>query len=163
MEMNRDRSIVFLIIWLVWVSVSSVNADDAAITSMDFTVAAEDAIVRKLPVMILFINDDCENCSIAKEEFVVPMQISGDYRNKVIFRIVNLDDDKIRDFGGEMISVEAFVSRYNLELTPTASFLDAEGHELGPSVSGMSNVDYYGGLLDEAIEVALRKLRGVEP
>ena len=97
------------------------------VMSLDMVAVYEEALSKGLPVMVLFVSNDCENCTIAKDEFILPMQISGEYRNKVIFRIVNLDEGDVRDFTGERINAEAFASRYNLEFFPLLLLVSIKG------------------------------------
>lgn len=84
---------------------------------------------------------------------------SGDYADKVIMRVIEADGENIRDFNGSLITSEKLGNRYSLELTPTVVFLDAQGNLLTEVIGGMSSVDLYGGLLDEAIISSLASIQ----
>ena len=144
-----------LLIGLILANIVSARADEV----VNLKEIGHEAEERNLPVMLLFIDSDCDDCVVAKEEFVAPMQIGGEYSNKTIIQIINLDEDKIIDFNGKKNDSDRIANRYNRELTPTVSFVDEKGIKLVESISGMSNLEYYGSLLDESIEGALRKLR----
>jgi len=127
-------------------------------TEINFAKIGKQSRLENIPIMILFIDNDCDNCTAVNKEFVTPMQISGEYTDKAIIQIVNLDEDNVLDFNSKKVRLHEFVDFYHLELTPTASFVDSAGKELVPSISGVSNLEYYGSLLDESIEKALSKV-----
>jgi len=102
----------------------------------------------------------CGYCSIIKEEFLKPMQLSGNYNNKVIVRVLELDSgDDVIDINGEKIDPEYLAERYNVQLTPTLVFIDHHGKELAQQMIGVTTVDFYGGYLDDAINSSLLQLR----
>jgi len=139
---------------------SLLHADETQYENqIDLQMTAVQALERALPIMIIFITSDCDDCDTVMNEFITPMKISGEYDDKVIMRTLNLDDDSVRDFDGKPISSESLSSRYGLELTPTVSLVDYLGNELSKSVSGMSNIEYYSITLDEAIEQSIGRLR----
>lgn len=161
MRKNSNIVVMFisivLFIGLILVNIVALRADDVVNLKEIGTKAEEENI----PVMLLFVNSDCDNCVAITEEIIEPMLISGDYKDKVIIQFINLDEDKIIDFSGKESNADRVANRYNLELTPTVSFVDEKGRELVEPISGMSNLDYYGSLLDESIDKALRKLRDI--
>ena len=149
---------IVLFIGLILVNIVSLRADEIVNLKEIGTNAEE----RNLPIMLLFIDSDCDNCVKINEEVIGPMIISGDYQDKIIIQFINLDEDKIIDFNGKESNVDKVADHYNLELTPTVSFVDEKGIEFIEPISGMSNLDYYGSLLDESIDKALRKLRNIK-
>ena len=115
---------------------------------------------RQLPIVVLFSATHCSYCSIIKEEFLKPMLISGDYTDKAIIRVIEIDSsDDLMDLNGQPISAEAFADRYDIYLTPTLAFFDAQGNELAPRMVGVTTVDYYGGYLDAAIDASRQRLK----
>ena len=146
---------IALFIGLILVNIVALKADDV----VNLKKIGNEAEERNLPIMLLFVDSDCDDCMTINEEVIGPMLISREYKNKVIIQFINLDEDKIIDFNGKESNADKIVNRYNLELTPTASFVDENGIEFVEPISGMSNLDYYGSLLDESIDKALRKLR----
>lgn len=118
---------------------------------------------RNLPLLILFSMDECTYCEIVREQFLEPMLRSGDYTDKVIMRMVKVDEyAPIRDFDGQRREPAAISRRYRASLTPTVIFVDHRGHELAPRLLGVTNVYYYGGDLDKSIELSLSRLRPVQ-
>lgn len=115
---------------------------------------------RQLPIVVLFSATHCSYCSIIKEEFLKPMLISGEYTDKAMIRVIEIDSsDEITDLDGKPISAEAFANRYDIYLTPTLAFFDAKGNELAPRMVGVTTVDYYGGYLDDAIDASRQRLQ----
>jgi len=145
--------------WLVIIASLIATSLSANNQLVNLALDLEQAKSLKVPIMLVFVDDDCEDCEKINEEIIKPMKISGDYNDKVIIRIINIDEDKIIDFDGVVSEVENIANRYNLELTPTVSFVDDSARKISPSISGMSNLDYYGSLLDESINNALKKMR----
>ena len=62
-------------------------------------------------------------------------------------------------FNGARVAVDDFVNRYGIEYTPTLVFLDADGADLGHRIVGIQTVDYFGGLVDDAIRQTRIELR----
>lgn len=112
------------------------------------------------PILILFSMEDCAYCHYVEEEHLKPMLRNPDYTDKVIIRRVMTDDlGDVIDFNGSKISTMAFSERYRAFVTPTVVFLNHEGAELSKRLLGVSNTEFYGGDLDEALEVSLRRIR----
>ena len=119
------------------------------------------AAKRDLPVLLMFSADGCPYCERVEEDFLKPMLISGDYTNKVLIRMVKVDDaGDVTDFDGRRMSMDDFARRYQVRVTPTVVFLDAHGHQLAQRLIGISTPDFYGGDLDNAIDHSLALLHG---
>jgi hypothetical protein len=50
-------------------------------------------------------------------------------------------------------------TRYGAYVTPTVVFLNHQGKELSKRILGVRNTEFYGGELDEGLDISLRKLR----
>ena len=123
-------------------------------------IVAEEAGKKGLPIMIMFVADDCPYCKTAKEEFIRPMMKSGEYENKVFIRLIEIDRvEEITDFQGNKTTMEKFAQSHNVSFTPYVKIFDSKGNELVKPIVGITSVDFYGLFLDNAIEDALEKLR----
>lgn len=141
---------------------STVTAETISVlsTPADFHMTGRNALRGKLPVLVLFSSTDCGYCEFVKENILTPMLNSGDYNDKALIRVVDIDSgDDVRDFNGRLIDSEELADRYDVQLTPTVTFLDAKGKQLVEPVIGLGTVEYYGSFLDEAIAQSLKKLR----
>lgn len=117
---------------------------------------------NRLPLLIMFSMDGCPYCDIVENEFLRPMLISGDYEDKVIIRMVKLDSyGTLTDFNGDPIDADQLAQRYSASLMPTVVFVDSDGREMAERLVGVTTVDYYGGDLDDRIDVALGRVRNV--
>jgi thioredoxin-related protein len=121
---------------------------------------AELAAQAAIPLLVMFSQQDCTFCIKLTEEILQPMLISGDYTDRVLIRELMIDDGSdIVDFSGNHIEPREIFSRYLLFVTPSLLLFDWHGKELAERQIGINTVDYYGYYLDEAIDMALKKLR----
>jgi len=122
---------------------------------------AQQARERNLPVLLVFAADHCPYCELLEEEILKPMLISGNYNDRVLIYQLNLDDGtQIIDFDGNKVYVSDVTTRYDVFVTPTMLFIDNQGNELDERILGINTIEMFGGLVDDAIDVSLSKLRG---
>jgi len=111
---------------------------------------------HKLPILIMFGTDECPYCKQLKEDFLIPMLISGDYTDKIIIREAHIASGvSITDFSGKIISTGEFSTRYGVTLFPTMVFVDANGRVLIENIIGITTPSLFGGTLDDSIDEAL--------
>ncbi|MGD8547566.1 MAG: thioredoxin family protein [Thiohalophilus sp.] len=160
------RTFTFFFVFL-GLSLSGVGSIQAAPTvkvqqTEDLYADARQAEDQNLPLLIMFSQDGCSYCSMVREDFLEPMLKSGDYADKVIIRIVKVDDfSEVRDFDGKLRSASTIATRYRASVTPTVIFVDARGYELAERILGISTPALYGGILDDAIDNSLHRLRPI--
>ncbi len=119
---------------------------------------------QQRPILIMFGTESCPFCHLLKEDYLIPMIISGDYTDKVILRQLYITDSKdIIDFSGQKISADAFAQRYKVRLFPTTVLVDHRGQPLVKNIVGVTTPSLFGGTLDDAIDKALAVLRGARP
>ena len=137
------------------------SAAEVTLTDLvDLQADAQQADDRRLPMLIMFSASHCGYCSIVKDEFLKPILLSGDYTDKVIIRVLEIDSgDDVRDLDGTNIDPEVLAERYNIYLTPTLVFVNPRGQEIAQRITGVVTVDFYGGYLDDAIDSSLAQLR----
>jgi thioredoxin-related protein len=124
---------------------------------------SQQAKAAKLPVVMMFTSDHCPYCVTVEEDFLIPMLISGDYRNKALISKFKIDEyPQVIDFDGQSVPTHIIKNRYNIYLTPTVVFLDYKGRELSPRRIGLTTPDYYGGYLDLSIDESLQKCRSIK-
>lgn len=122
----------------------------------------DEADDRKLPILLMFSMDGCPYCVILEDNYLLPMLRSGDYQDKVIIRMVKVDDyATLTDFKGNRVDAEDFSSRYGAYVTPTMVFLDNEGNEIAPRLVGIGTEGFFAGDIDKAIETALSRIRPI--
>jgi len=123
---------------------------------------AEAAQARKagLPILVMFSSDYCPYCSVVKSDFLKPMMYSGDYDQKILFRVLELRAGAdVIDFDGKKINVWEFADRYKVRVTPTLVFIDHQGKPMAQKMVGLTTPDFFGGYLDDAITTAYNHVR----
>ncbi len=127
--------------------------------ALDLSRDASLARSEKLVLVLEFTFEDCAFCDLLEEEFLKPMSINREYREKVIIRSVSMDgDNQIKGFFGESVSGDQLASRYRVKTSPTMVFLDADGNELSKKLVGIWSIDFFGGYIDERIDLAREKI-----
>ena len=128
----------------------------------DLKSLAELAQERRLPVLIMFSQEECPYCAIMEESYLKPILRSGEYGDKVIIRQIRIDDFRtLSDFDGARIEADQLTSRYHAWVTPTLVFLNSEGKELAPKLVGIGTEGFFAADIDNAIELALSRMRAV--
>jgi thioredoxin-related protein len=118
------------------------------------------ALEQRLPVLLAFSADECSYCEMLEEDFLEPMLLGGDYRDKIIIRKLVLDNgSSVIDFNGKAVDATRLSDRYRVFVTPTILFVDANGKELAERMTGINTPELYGGYLDACIETALLSIR----
>ena len=141
----------------------TLRADDVTIQAVtDLESLGELARDRNLPVLIMFSQEECPYCTIMEEGYLKPMLRNRGYTDKVIIRQIRIDSFKtLTDFDGSRIEPDHLTSRYRAWVTPTLVFLNNKGEELAPKLVGIGTEGFFAGEIDNAIELALTRMRSV--
>lgn len=152
----RSSAILFLLGNVV------ANAADLPLPmAKDFQADARLVRKNRTPILVFFESASCPYCHVVEDDYLRPMFNSGDYRDKLVFRVVRIEDGaRLHDFNGAAIDAATFAKHYGVSLTPHVKFLGADGQELVPGLLGLMTRDFYAGYLEDAINDALAKLRG---
>jgi thioredoxin-related protein len=114
---------------------------------------------KGLILVIEFSADDCAYCRKLEDLFLLPMQRNAAYGDKILLRAVSLSDfDSLIDFQGHSITTTEFAAQYDVTLTPTLVFLNADGVEVSEKLVGIWSEDFFGGFIDNRIDEARDKL-----
>ena len=161
--MNPRKFSLFTLFLLLTVVLSgrALYADDVRIQKViDLESLGELARDRKLPILLMFSQDDCPYCTVMEEDYLKPMLRSGQYTDKVIIRKVKIDDfDTFTDFDGNRIEADHLTGRYRAWVTPTLVFVDGNGEEVARKLVGIGTEGFFAGDIDNAIDHALSRLR----
>ncbi len=132
--------------------------------AQDFKADAQQVAKARMPILVFFASESCPYCHVVEEDYLKPMFNSGEYRDKILFRKLVIDDSgSVRDFQGKSVDDAVFAKRYGISLTPHVKFIDADGQELVPGLLGLMTRDFYAGYLEDAINDAVAKLRPKTP
>lgn len=126
----------------------------------DLRADGQQAQQRHVPILLMFAQQGCSWCHYVEEEQLKPMLRNADYRAQVIIRQVMTDDlGNMTDFNGSQTDANALAIRYSASLTPTVVFVDANGKQLGHSIVGVRNTEFYGGEIDNGLALSEQLIR----
>lgn len=115
---------------------------------------------RQLPILLAFSAIECSYCELLEEEFLQPMLLGGEYRDKIMIRKLVLDNgSRLADFSGKPVDATLLSDRYRVYVTPTILFVDENGTELAERMVGINTPELFGGYLDDCIETARLMIR----
>ena len=113
-----------------------------------------------IPIMVFYMSVDCAYCEEVRGLYLEPMISSGQYKDRLIIRMVDIEGTKIlRDFQGKRMDHEDFADDQGASFTPVLKFYNYQGEELVPELLGYSAPDFYLAYLESAIEASISKLR----
>jgi len=111
-------------------------------------------------IILLYVSaPDCVFCKKLEKEVLLPLLRSGDYADKIILRKIEWHGEQnIIDFDGAPIKERDFMSRYNIQATPTLLFLGANGTQYHQPLLGYRGGQFYWYYFDAAIKQSNRNL-----
>lgn len=123
--------------------------------ALDMQVTGQQARQAQLPILLYVSRSDCTFCRRFETEVLNPLIRSGVVANQVIIRELVSDSRRpITDFSGRSMAPGQLATEYEANLTPTLLFLDAEGCEIVPRITGYLASDYFSYYLETAIAQA---------
>ena len=121
----------------------------------DLRVLQQQVNLARLPVVLLLATEDCSYCKAVKDNYLIPMSVSDKFKSKVLIRQIYVDDySYLRNRHGEIVGGDQIGLQYKVEVIPTILFVDADGKELAERIIGVTNIDFFGSLLEQRIEQA---------
>lgn len=113
------------------------------------------------PLVVLFSRTRCGWCDKARREHINAMAANPE--SGALFRQVDMDAGlPLIDFSGQATSHRAFVRRHAIKLTPTLMFFGADGRQLAAPIVGYRLPEFYGTLIEDAIEDSRTQLQGTK-
>ena len=159
--MKLQRILTFLVVLLGGSSTLYAESEHTSGVPLTTDLQADirQAQARGVPLLLMFSMDDCHYCMVVHDEFLDPMQRNRDYDDKVLMRIVKMDEGYISDIDGQRVPVDDLAVRYGASVAPTVVLLDHQGQLLVKRLLGINTPGYYGLYLDRAIEKSNQRLR----
>jgi thioredoxin-related protein len=125
----------------------------------DLSQLAAEAKQRQIPIMLVVTQYHCGYCERMKHEVLQPMQLSGDYNDRVLMRELMIDPgEMVTNFQGRHEPASDFIGHYKVSVTPTLLFLDAGGKEAAERILGINTVDYLLFYIEDAIDKAAKTM-----
>jgi thioredoxin-related protein len=101
----------------------------------------------------------CVFCKKLEKEVLFPLIRSGEYQDKIILRKIDwTSSTPIKNFSGNSMIPKAFLKDYNIQITPTLLFLDANGNQIIERLLGYRGGEFFWYYFDVAIEKANKRL-----
>jgi thioredoxin-related protein len=137
----------------------SVAADPAKLTVTDnLQKLGEESMRKKLPILLLISQSHCGYCERMKREVLNPMQLNGDFENRILVREIVIDSsEKLTDFDGNQVDAADFSQSYGVYVTPTLLFLNSRGEEAAKPILGINNIDYVLFYIQDAVDMAVKQ------
>lgn len=146
---------------LAWLTMAAAAAGPLAPAA---DLAADAAVLRqkRLPMLVLFSRHDCPWCEKVRRLHLEPL--AGDGRTQALLREVDVEAaTPLVDFDGRRTSHQAFAAGRKARFTPTVMFLGPDGQALADAIVGYPSPDFYGGLIDNALDKSRARLRSDMP
>ncbi len=161
--MKRLYRLALFVAASLWLAINALRADVTVPVAADLQQLGDQALSRELPILLTFTSLICSYCELLEQDFLQPMLLSGEYRDRVMIRKLELGPGtSVTDFDGKKIMASELSSRYRVFVTPTLLFVDGNGKELAERIVGINTPELFGGYLDDCIETALLHLRDPE-
>jgi len=154
---------VALLISAACLSADAIDDGVRVVPATNLVMDGSEAERKGVAILLEFAAEGCPYCVLLEEEFLKPMLRSGDYDNKVIMRVVDIDHGKsLTDFQGNRSTSAAFAHRFNVDLTPTVMLVNSRGKPLVEPIVGIWSLDFFGGVLDGRIDAAVDQVQQVK-
>ncbi len=158
--MRRLYRLAIFVAASLWLSISTLHAEVTVPVATDLQQLRSQALSQELPILLTFTSVICSYCVLLEQDFLQPMLLSGEYRDKVMIRKLELGPGaSVTDFNGRKIMASELSSRYRVFVTPTLLFVDGNGKELAERIVGINTPELFGGYLNDCIETALLRIR----
>lgn len=148
---------------LAWLTLAAAAAQALPSVPVTQDLAADGRLagVRRQPLVILFSRAGCGWCDKVRREHLNAMAADPDSGG--VFRQIDMDTGKqLTDFSGQPTSHRAFARQHQIRMTPTLMFFAENGRQLAPPIVGYRLAEFYGTLVEDAIEDSRRQLRDRE-
>lgn len=144
---------------LAWLAMATAAAAPPPVPlATDLAADARTAGERGQLVVVLFSRSGCGWCDKARHEHLNAMAADP---AGAVFRQVDIDrDTPLIGFSGRRTSHRAFAVAHKARMTPTLMFFAADGRTLGDGIVGYRLPEFYGTLIENAIEDGRQRLRG---
>ncbi len=108
------------------------------------------------PIVVFFASDFCPYCHEVEQLYLEPLQRR---EARVLIRKVHIDRAlAVVDFGGARTAHRDFARQAGVGLTPYLRFYGPDGQELTTALRGFGSRDFFGALLESALEDSIARV-----
>ena len=132
-------------------------APTVAIERIDnFQQWADKACQNQRVLTVLVARQDCPWCDKLKRQVLLPDVKNGQFDQQWLLGEFRIDEgETVTDFAGNRVSAQALAKGWRAELTPTVLFLNRQGEEIAPRITGVKLVDFYDDYLQRSLQQGL--------
>jgi thioredoxin-related protein len=131
--------------------------EDKLPSAIDLSRESQQSACNGQPLVLMFGSSSCPYCSVVRSLYMVPLSSDERYRGIVVRELEIDSNTAVIDFSGKSSTMSKLAQQYGVFLVPTVMVFSPDGKPAGKPLIGISNEDFYGFYLDDAI-VAGRKL-----
>ena len=130
-------------------------------TAANLAADGRTARANRQPIVILYSRSLCSWCDKARREHLNAMASqAAQAPDGPLFRQIDLDTDApLVDFSGRQTSHRDFARSHDVKMAPTLLFFAADGRQLAAAIVGYRLPEFYGTLIEDAIEDSRNQLR----
>lgn len=154
----------WILAWLVMATAMApaFGAPPPLTLAADLAADGRRAAEQKIPLVMFFSRTRCGWCEKARREHVNAMATNA--ADGAVFRQIDMDRDApLVDFSGRRTTHRAFAAAHKIRMTPTLMFFAGDGSGLASPIVGYRLPEFYGTLIEDAIEDSRNQLRGRQP
>jgi len=98
---------------------------------------------KRVPILIEFSTPWCTYCEALEKEILEPMLKSGDYRQRVLIRKLEVNDySQVIDFTGQSKTSIDLAMSLEVDFYPTLIFFNAEGEQISHRLVGITVLEF---------------------
>ena len=128
----------------------------------DLIAESRQAACHGQPLVVMFGSSTCPYCSVVRSLYMIPLMSDERYPG-IISRELDIDSDQmVRDFSGKRVPMSALAAKHGVTLVPQVMIFGPDGKQAGQPVIGISNEDFYGFYLNQAIDSGIEMVRSAE-
>ncbi len=153
---------------LMWTIVGYAGAADKSSSSQDnklpalshWLEVASAAQKAEVPIVVMVSLEGCGFCKVLRQSHLQPLHALEKSTPRAVVRQIEINGTQtLIAANGVTISHAKFAQNLGARVAPTVYFLNARGEQIAPPLEGGLLPDFYSAYLDDALEVATKKLR----
>jgi thioredoxin-related protein len=128
----------------------------------DLRADARHVEARRIPLVVLFSLPNCPYCHEVRRSHLLPLGREAGRADGFLLRQVNIGGaEKATEFDGVSTTHAGIAKVRGIRGAPEVVFWDARGRPVAEPLRGMLLPDFYSAYLEEALETASRRMRGL--
>lgn len=139
----------------------SIVANEKLPWAVDLIEESRQAACKGQPLVVMFGSSTCPYCSVVRSLYMIPLMEDERYPG-IISRELETDSNQlVRDFSGKQVTMAELAARHGVTLVPQVVVFAQDGRQASKPIIGISNEDFYGYYLDQAILAGIKMVSDV--